>query len=201
VASGIDRVSIKAKLARRLLRLLGWGFDGVEPTVRRCVLIAAPHTSNWDFPLMLLYAASFSLRIHWLAKHSLFVFPLGYLMRFLGGIPVYRNGSHNLVQSMTERFSSVDSFVLVIPTEGSRGYTEYWKSGFYHIACSANVPILPSFLDYQRRLGGFAAPLTPSGEIVSDMNYLREIYAPMQGLRPGQFGPVRLREESEPNLD
>ena len=144
---------------------------------------------------MLLYAASFELKVHWLAKHTLFWFPMGWVMRLLGGVPVNRRARQNLVQAMSDCFTERDSFVLVVPAEGSRDYTDYWKSGFYQIARSANVPILPSFLDYRRKLGGFAAPIVPSGDIARDMDYLRSVYQPMRGLRPGQFGPVRLREE------
>jgi 1-acyl-sn-glycerol-3-phosphate acyltransferase len=98
---------------------------------------------------------------------------------------------------MIERFATREPFVLVVPAEGTRDYTEFWRSGFYHIARGANVPILPSFLDYRRKLGGFAVPLRPTDDIVKDMDYLRTVYAPMQGLHAGSFGPVRLREERE----
>ena len=175
---------------------MGWRIDGITPTETRCVLIAAPHTSNWDFPLMLLYAASFRLKISWLAKHSLFTFPLGWLMRRLGGIPVYRHQSGNLVEALVERFESQEHFVLVVPAEGTRDYTQFWKSGWYHIARGANVPVLPTFLDYLHKRGGFASPLHPTGDLARDMEYLRAVYAPMQGLHAERFGPVRLREEN-----
>ena len=187
---------MKQKIARAILRLFGWSMVGTPPVERRFVLIAAPHTSNWDFPLMLLYAMAFGVKVNWLAKHTLFFPGANWIMRALGGIPVVRHKNHRMVDTMIEAFRSNAELVLVIPAEGTRAFTEYWKSGFYHIARGASVPIIPSMLDYGRKRGGFGLPLITTGNISADMDYFREFYRGVEGKFPGQFGPVRLVEES-----
>ena len=175
--------------------MFGWRIEGERPAPERFVLIAAPHTSNWDFPLMLLFAAAFDIRIKFLAKHSLFSPPLGWLMRAVGGLPIVRHRNTNVVDDMAAAFDGLETLVLAVPAEGTRALTEYWKSGFYHIACQAKVPIVPSYLDFGQRRGGFGKPVTPTGDMRLDMAHFREFYQPMSGKFPDQFGPVRLREE------
>jgi 1-acyl-sn-glycerol-3-phosphate acyltransferase len=186
---------MKRSLAKGVLRLLGWRLEGARPQFDRYVLIAAPHTSNWDFPLMLLFATAFGIKITWMGKHSLFRFPMGGIMRSMGGLPIVRHEKSNLVDSMVEAFSERAHLVLTVPTEGTRARVEYWKSGFYHIARRASVPIVPSFLDFGRKLGGFGPALELSGDIAQDMQYFRDFYAGMKGKFPEKFGPIRLREE------
>lgn len=188
---------MKERIARTLLGLLGWKIEGIHPPHSHYVLIAAPHTSNWDFPLMLLYAASFSIKITWMAKHSLFIPPFGWFMRAMGGMPIERHRSRNLVASMIEDLKSQADLVLVVPAEGTRSRKDYWKSGFYHIARGAGVPIVPSYLDYGNKRGGFGPALLPTENVSADMDVLREFYAPMNGKFPERFTPVRLREEDE----
>ena len=186
---------LKKKLATMLLRRLGWTLAGSAPAHPRCVLIAAPHTSNWDFLYMLLYAAAFGLNVRWLAKKSLFNPAMGWFMRALGGIAVDRGAAQDVVAELTAVFAREPSLMLVIPTEATRARTEYWKSGFYRIAKAANVPVVPSYLDYERRQAGFGPALNPTGDVSADMQQLRGFYADKVGLYPVQFGPVRLREE------
>ncbi|MCZ6831279.1 MAG: 1-acyl-sn-glycerol-3-phosphate acyltransferase [Gammaproteobacteria bacterium] len=188
---------MKAWIARWLIRLWGWRVEGERPESRRFVLIAAPHTSNWDLPGMLLFAAAFDIKVTWMAKHNLFFPPLGWLLRALGGVPIVRHENRDVVASMVAAFDDRSDLILVVPTEGTRLRVDYWKSGFYHIACGARIPIVPSFLDYGQKRGGFGPALHPSGNVSADMQTLREFYAPMSGKYPGQFGPVRLREEGE----
>ena len=133
-----------------------------------------------------------------MAKHTLFVPGAAWLLRWLGGIPVRRDRSHKMVDGMLEAFRNHAELILVIPTEGTRALTQHWKSGFYHIAHGAKVPIVPSFLDYAQRRGGFGPAMTPTGDVGKDMNYFRQFYTGMQGRLPEQFGPVRLREEDLP---
>ncbi len=186
---------MKQRIARWLLHLAGWQLEGSRPAFDRYVLIAAPHTSNWDFPLMLAFAAAFDIKVTWMAKHSLFFPPLGWLMRALGGMPIIRHENNKVVDSMVAAFHSMSRLVLVVPTEGTRERTEYWKSGFYHIARQAAVPIVPSFLDFGRKCGGFGPALETSGSVADDMQYFRDFYAGMQGKFPDKVGPIRLREE------
>jgi 1-acyl-sn-glycerol-3-phosphate acyltransferase len=192
-ASG--NATVKARFSRLILRALGWRVEGEKPPHTRYVLIAAPHTSNWDFPMMILFAWAFGIKISWMGKASLFAPPFGWIMRMLGGIPVSRDGTTRLVDEMVSAFSRRENLVLVVPTEGTRARTEYWKSGFYHIARGAGVPIVPSYLDFGEKRGGFGPPLEVSGDVCKDMQHLRTFYLPMRGLYPDGFGPVRLREE------
>ena len=188
---------MKKTLASWLLLLTGWQLVGDRPACDHYVLIAAPHTSNWDFPLMLLFAAAFDIKVTWMAKHSLFYPPMGWIMRALGGMPIIRHRNQNVVAAMVATFDTVPHLVLVVPTEGTREKSEYWKSGFYHIARQAGVPIVPSFLDFDRKCGGFGPALAISGDVRSDMQYFRDFYRGMMGKFPDQFGPVRLREEDD----
>lgn len=179
------------------MKALGWKIEGDKPAAAKYVLIAAPHTSNWDFPLMMLFAWSLDISISWMGKASLFRGPAGWIMRALGGIPIDRSRSGHMVASMAEEFAKRDALVLVVPAEGARARADYWKSGFYHIACRADVPVVPSYLDYGQRRAGFGPELRVGKAMAEEMQTLRDFYAPMRGLYPDQFGPVRLREEDQ----
>jgi 1-acyl-sn-glycerol-3-phosphate acyltransferase len=117
-------------------------------------------------------------------------------MRALGGIPVRRDRRNNLVAQVAEAFASASDLALVVPAEGTRGRTEYWKSGFYHMARTAKVPIVCGYLDYARKRGGFGHEFEPSGDVARDMDVVRAFYADKVGKYPECFGPVRLRDES-----
>ena len=183
------------RLARLFLRLTGWEPEGAKPVERRFVLIAAPHTSNWDLAFLLALAQHFDVRISWMGKHTLFRPPLGALMRLVGGMPVVRHRKSDLVGQMAQAFEDRESLALVVPAEGTREYTAHWKSGFYHIARRAGVPIVMGYLDYARRRGGFGPALYPSGDMRADMDEIRDFYSDKTGRYPDQFGEVRLKEE------
>lgn len=183
------------RAARACLAAVGWRPLGERPTAPKFVLIAAPHTSNWDLVLMLLFAIHFDLSISWVGKHTLFRPPLGPLMRWLGGIPVDRRASHDVVKHLAEVFAAADRLVIAVPTEGTRSRTEHWKSGFYWIARGAGVPIVLGTLDYARKLGGFGPTVAPTGDVKADMDVIRAFYADKIGRHPEEFGPVRLRDE------
>ncbi|HVH06777.1 MAG TPA: lysophospholipid acyltransferase family protein [Myxococcota bacterium] len=187
---------MRKAIATAFLRATGWEPEGERPTPKKFVLIAAPHTSNWDLAYLLALSETFDLRVSWLGKHSLFYPPLGFAMRAVGGIPVVRHKRTNLVAQVAELFAAREELALVVPAEGTRGYAEYWKSGFYRIAQAAAVPIVFGYLDYSRKRGGFGAKaLVPSGDLKADMDVIRAFYADKVGKFPSQFGPVRLREE------
>jgi 1-acyl-sn-glycerol-3-phosphate acyltransferase len=189
--------SLRRWIARGFLAVTGWKPDGDRPEARRFVLIAAPHTTNWDFPYLLAFAAWFDLDISWMGKQSLFRPPFGWIMRALGGIPIARHRRGNMVESMATAFASHDRLGLVVPAEGTRDHVEYWKSGFYHIARTARVPIIMSYLDYSTKRGGFGPALEPSGDVRADMDRIRAFYSGRHGKHPERFGPVRLREEDD----
>jgi 1-acyl-sn-glycerol-3-phosphate acyltransferase len=182
-------------LARGFLKLTGWESEGARPLAPRFVLIAAPHTSNWDLAYLLALAELFDVRVSWMGKHSLFRPPLGFLMRRVGGIPVVRHRRGNLVSEAAQTFSERDELALVVPAEGTRSYVPHWKSGFYHIARSAKVPIVLGYLDYARKRGGFGPAIEATGDVRRDMDEIRDFYADKVGKYPDQFGAVRLKEE------
>ena len=159
------------------------------------MLIAAPHTSNWDLVYLLALSEVFGVRVSWMGKDAIFRPPFGWLMRRLGGIPVVRHQRGNLVAQATHRFATSPDLALVVPAEGTRGAVEHWKSGFYHIARSADVPIVLGYLDYARRRGGFGPSLLATGDVRKDMDQIREFYADKIGKYPDQFAEPRLREE------
>ena len=172
---------VRRWISSRLLALAGWESDGVRPEADRFVLIAAPHTTNWDFPYLLLFAALYDIEIHWMGKASLFRPPFGRLMRALGGIPIERERRENVVAAMVDAFEDRERLALVVPAEGTRSHTDYWKSGFYHIARNAGVPIVMSYLDYASKQGGFGPAFHPTGDVRADMDHVRAFYAGKQG--------------------
>ncbi len=182
-------------LARLFLAATGWTTWGTRPEPAQYVLIAAPHTTNWDFPYLIAFAEYFEMEISWIGKHTLFKPPFGWLMRSLGGVPAQRHKRSNLVENLAGLFDEYDELGLVVPAEGTRARVEHWKSGFYHIARKADVPIIMSFLDYDRKVGGFGAAFHPTGNVPEDMDQVRAFYADKLGKFPELFGPVRLVEE------
>jgi 1-acyl-sn-glycerol-3-phosphate acyltransferase len=191
-----DACCVKVWLSRLFLKLTGWKVVGTPPPAC-CIVIGAPHTSNWDFAYLVAMGTASGLQIGWLGKHSLFRWPFGWFAERLGGVPVRRDRRENLVQQVAKAFSETDALALCVPPEGTRKRTDYWKSGFYHIAAAADVPIAASFLDYRNKVGGFGPLLAPAGDITADMDVLRAFYADKPGKYPECFGEVRLREEDE----
>jgi len=186
---------VKRLLARIFLKLAGWTAHGEHPIPKRYVLIAAPHTTNWDLPYLLAFAWLYDVHISWMGKQQLFSPPIGWIMRALGGIPVKRHTSSDMVSQMARVIDESKSICLVVPAEGTRAYVPHWKSGFYHIARTAEVPIVLSYLDYPRRVGGFGPAIVPTGNVSNDMEEIRNFYADKQGKYPELFGEIRLKEE------
>lgn len=170
-------------LALVILALTGWSTRGEPLAHQRCVLIGAPHTSNWDFPLMLLVVLKLKLRVFWMGKHTLFPFPFGWLMKWLGGIPINRSASHNVVNETVRQYAENDQLIVLIPPEGTRSKVTRWKTGFYHIANNAEVPILLGYVDASKKEAGFADFFTPTGDLEKDMVEIQAFYANKQGLR------------------
>jgi 1-acyl-sn-glycerol-3-phosphate acyltransferase len=171
------------------LKLFGWSIEGEKPTSsEQCVLIAAPHTSNWDLPMTLMVAFALRLNVYWMGKESIFKAPFGGLMRWLGGIPVNRSQSTNLVAASSQALVNAQGPVhLVVPPEGTRSKVRYWKTGFYYIALGAKVPIIMAFMDYQSKRSGLGPIFMPSGNLDADMEKIKAFYAPFKGKNPDQF--------------
>jgi 1-acyl-sn-glycerol-3-phosphate acyltransferase len=188
---------LRKQIASSFLRATGWEPEGRAPVARKYVLIAAPHTSNWDLAYLLAIAAILDVRVSWMGKHTLFRGPMGPVMRALGGIPIRRHRREGLVEQMTRRFAELEELALTIPPEATRRRVELWKSGFYHIARAARVPVVMGYLDYRRRRGGFGPELEPSGDVRRDMDQIRAFYKGIEGRYPACFGEPRLKEEAE----
>jgi 1-acyl-sn-glycerol-3-phosphate acyltransferase len=171
------------------LQVTGWKVEGSLPAgVRKCVVIAAPHTSNWDLPYTLMVAFALRLQIYWMGKSSIFSFPFGPVMRWLGGIAVNRSQASNLVDSCAQALVNAEGSVhLVVPPEGTRSKTRYWKTGFYYIALQAQVPIVMAYMDYSRKVSGLGPLFYPTGDIDKDMVAIKAFYAPFKGKNADQF--------------
>ncbi|MDO9093712.1 MAG: lysophospholipid acyltransferase family protein [Rubrivivax sp.] len=171
------------------LRFKGWKVEGsLPPEAIKSVFIAAPHTSNWDLPYTLMVAFVLRLNIYWMGKASLFRWPFGPVMRWLGGIAVNRDKNSNLVAQSAQALINADGpLQLVVPPEGTRGKTRHWKTGFYFIALQARVPIILAFMDYERKVSGLGPVFRPTGDVEADMAEIKRFYAPIKGRRADQF--------------
>ncbi|MCS6807329.1 MAG: lysophospholipid acyltransferase family protein [Bacteroidota bacterium] len=188
-------MTLKQRFARWWLSLTGWKVVGdLPPDIKRFVVIGAPHTSNWDLYGAVLGAMSMNFRGKWLGKKELFRFPFGWLMRWLGGIPVDRSRRTNMVDFAAKLLETSDSLGLIIPPEGTRSKTPKWKTGFYYIAYKARVPIICGFMDYAKRELGIGLILTPTGNIHEDIKIIRDFYSTVQGKYPEKMSPVEIDE-------
>jgi 1-acyl-sn-glycerol-3-phosphate acyltransferase len=171
------------------LRATGWRVEGALPAAaERSVFIAAPHTSNWDLPYTLMCAFVLGLHIRWMGKASLFRFPFGPVMRWLGGIAVRREQNNNLVAASAQALREAQGpLQLVVPPEGTRGKTRHWKTGFYFIAQQAHVPIVLAYMDYTDKRMGLGPLFEPTGNLEADLAQIKRFYAPIRGKRADSF--------------
>ena len=182
------------RAARGLLRLFGWGVDIRWPPVPKAVIIVYAHTSNWDFVVGILARYAAGLPLSWIAKDTLFRWPFGALFRSLGGIPVNRRQHTGMVAQMQAEIARRPFLWLAIAPEGTRAHTDYWKSGFYHLAVAAGVPLGLGYIDYGRRIAGIADWIALSGDPERDLARLRAFYADKKALKPAQAGEIRFRD-------
>jgi len=184
-------------VAKPLLDLTGWKFETDKPAEKKYVCLAFPHTSNWDGLLLVALLQTIGLEMSWMIKSEWTRGPMGAILRPLGAVGIDRSGAHNVVQQMIDAFAKSDSLVVGIPPEGTRRRADYWKSGFYHIALGAKVPVVPGYLDYRRKRAGLGPAIHLSGDVRADMDKIRAFYAEIgaQGRVPENVGPMRLREE------
>ncbi|MCZ6579712.1 MAG: lysophospholipid acyltransferase family protein [Gammaproteobacteria bacterium] len=170
------------------LRLAGWKLKGRPPRARKYVIIAYPHTSNWDFPLGLSACIIYRIKVYWLGKDSLFKGPAGPIMKWLGGIPIDRSKAQDFIKQVIETFDQSEQMVIAVAPEGTRSAVKKWKTGFYHIASGANVPIVPGYLDYAKKEVGFLESFYPGGDIDKDIPAIKAIYGTIQGKNADQSG-------------
>ena len=177
-------------LARGIVRLIGWRWSGEVPDLKKYVLVASPHTSNWDGILLVLFGAIKGLNIFFLGKKELFPWPFTSVMRFFCGIPVDRKQRTNLVARLSEAFQENESMILVVPPSGTRSFRPHWKSGFYHMAHQAGVPLVLGFLDYKTREAGFGPVIWPTGDKEADLIPIREFYETKTGRFPEKTSTI-----------
>jgi len=181
------KVYFQRLLVRIALLLSGWRLEGTIPDLKKCVIIGAPHTSNWDFFFGVLYKLHYGLNIHFLIKKELFRFPFRWVFRWIGGIPVDRRKHDNMVEHLGEKLKNSECFYLAIAPEGSRKQVMVWKRGFYHIAKKAGVPIILGYMDYRRKVVGVGPVFYPGDDIEKDMKEIMKFYCNIQAKFPGNF--------------
>jgi 1-acyl-sn-glycerol-3-phosphate acyltransferase len=179
-------------LTKLLLRLFGWQVEGQLPDIPKIVVIGAPHTSNWDFVLFLALAFALRANPRYMGKVELFRSPLGFFFKWCGGIPVDRSKSTGLVEQTVQAIEQSEKFILVITPEGTRGKVRAWRSGFYHIAKKAGIPLVLAFIDSPRKTIGIGPTFTPTEDMEADMKAIQSYYAGMVGINP------RLTSELKP---
>jgi 1-acyl-sn-glycerol-3-phosphate acyltransferase len=185
-------------LARFLFRTFGWRVEGKLPDIAKYVIITT-HTSNWDLIVGLtgwsILSNGFSVvKPSWMGKREAFRGPLGPFMKWLGGVPVDRGARQNTVEQIIHIFGNREKLVVGIAPEGTRKKAKGWKTGFYHIAQGAHVPIVLGFIDYQRKVAGIGPIITPCGDIQADMKMIRDFYSNVQAKHPDQVGHIVTRQ-------
>lgn len=180
-----------------IYRQQGWRAHGVVPEPRKFVLIAAPHTSNWDFVYFLGLTEELGIMPHFMGKKSLFRWPWKNFMLDMGGVPVDRSSSKNYVQQMVDEFARRQEFMLTIAPEGTRGNVKAWKTGFYHIAMGAGVPLVVGMMDYPSKSGGLGPAIWPTGDYKADMAKVAEFYAKVTPRHPAKGMTAVLASEED----
>lgn len=191
------RRRLRQQVGEAYLKLTGWDVDAGRPDVDKAVVIAYPHTSNWDITFTLAAAYVLDVDIQWLGKKSLFDPPFGFMLRWLGGVPVDRSKRTKMVDAMAETMRDMARGLIIIPPEGTRSAAGRWKSGFYWVAVGAEVPIVLGYVDFGRKRAGLGEMFRPTGDLHADFAQIRAFYEGMQGKFPDKQGPIRLREEEE----
>jgi 1-acyl-sn-glycerol-3-phosphate acyltransferase len=190
---------LSAWLGAALLTAFKWKVVLAQPVPDRCVILFYPHTTNWDTPIGLCVKFMTGLEVHYAGKDSLFGVPiLGSLLLRWGGVPVNRRERTGFIDQMRALFKERTTFRLAIAPEGTRSRTEYWRSGFYHLAREARVPLALGYIDYPKREVGVGAYVELTGDVVADMAELRAFYAGKRGLYPMRQSPIQLRDERAP---
>ena len=182
-------------LGRFLCRCLGWKPVGDYPSIPKALFLASPHTSLWDGIIMVTIAWTMGVRLSWITKKETVRFPFRRLVTFFGAVPVDRSKRSDTVAQIAEQFQQRDGMYLAIAPAGTRKKRDYWKSGFYHMALQANVPIICGFLDYKRKEGGIRDIVVLTGDVHADMDRLRTIYEGIEAKHPALMTRIRLRSE------
>ena len=177
-----------SRISSFILHLFGWHTSGAIPSgINKVIMIVAPHTSYWDFVIGRLTFWGSKVKIRVLIKKEVFVFPLGVILRKLGGLPVARGKKNNMIDEVVKLFEESESLVVVITPEGTRRLVRQWKKGFYLIAMAAKVPIALAYIDYANKKGGVGPILYPTGNFEKDMEFINQFYLDKTGKHPEKF--------------
>lgn len=183
---------ILKEISKAILRILGWKAVPGPERPSKYLMLLAPHTSNWDFVIIFIIAFATGIKGYWFGKHTLFRPPIGFFFRWFAGIPVERSKSINRVDQTIKQFRERDEFMLTIAPEGTRKRTDRWRSGFYHIALGAGIPLAFGYLDYGKKEGGVGGFYTLTGDKEADMKVISRFYEDKMGKNPERFGSIRL---------
>lgn len=190
--NNIDQLPLRGNrfskaLANFVFRVFGWQVAGTLPNLPKMVIIGAPHTSNWDFPLAMTLIFYLGVRLNWMAKKEFFVAPVSRLWLWLGGVPIDRQAANGMVGQMVEVVQQRAKIVLAIAPEGTRSKVARWRTGFYHIAHKANIPIVPILVDYGRKTLTITEPFIPTGDVDADLPLLQARFQNVTGKNKDQF--------------
>lgn len=161
----------------------------VPKGLRKAVLVCAPHTSNWDFPFALAAFNIVGLKLNYFIKKSWFFFPMNLFFKSTGGIPVDRSKKTGMVALMIQVLKESDEMIVAVPAEGTRSWVPKWKTGFYHMATAANVPVLPGFVDFKKKQVGFGPPFQLEGDFESDMSRIQDFFKDKRPKHPNKYNP------------
>ncbi len=183
---------LRIRLVRRLLEMFGWKLISNTPVNRKYVIICAPHTSLWDYPLFLFALFSVDNNCRWLGHSKIFRGPLGPIARCFGAFELENNSRKSFVQKLSNELSREESLVFCLTPEGSSSFVPRWRSGFYYIALTANVPIGLGFIDYKNKTLGLGDYFMPTGDIEKDLNFIRHFYRDVTPRNPDRAGLIKL---------
>jgi len=190
LASDSNTLPMLQRIAHLILKIGDWTPMGELPTAEKVIFIAAPHTSNWDGFWLMVYKVAMQIDLHFLAKHTLFWWPLGTVLRALGAIPIDRSDSTSTVQQVVDEFAGRDRFWFALAPEGTRKWQPYWKTGFYRISKAADILLVLGFIDYENKQMGIGITLPAERNLADDLQLMQQFYEPRVGRIPGNTGPV-----------
>jgi 1-acyl-sn-glycerol-3-phosphate acyltransferase len=197
LASDSNTPGMLQRIAHRILKIGGWTPVGEPPTADKVIFIAAPHTSNWDGFWLMVYKVATQIDLHFLAKHTLFWWPLGPVLRALGALPIDRSDSTSTVQQVVDEFAKREKCWFALAPEGTRKWQPYWKTGFYRIAIAADIPLVLGFIDYEKKQMGIGITLPAERNLADDLQAIQQFYEPHVGRIPGNTGPIEFPPEFE----
>jgi len=179
---------MKKQIGKLMIRMMGWKIHPeLPPEIKKCVLVMAPHTSNWDFFIgSMAFWGIYQIDVKLLIKKEIFFPPLSWVLKWMGGIPVDRKNKTNLTQVISDMYAQQDELTMVFTPEGTRSYNPRWRKGFYYIAQQANVPIVLGFLDFPSKTGGVFKVFHPTGDVDQDIAEIKKMYLNYKGRFPDQ---------------